>query len=248
MNPALWCTVIDQSNWYHPTFFAMVQIIGFKILLVVSPATFIAMNKPVTKYICWIQLIFSFVYILIHVLINGHKCAGKAFLVTIKDILDLKVSVQNEKNFPFTSFPLGLMILFLVFVIELILKVYVMLKKRRKMLNIKHRIITHTNITQNLEQRQENLELEGGEKSIQKSNSYNNTLILVTCILMQALIFQRIIQIKDQLVRLLLSTVLSIFYRATVNILPAVWIVTHDPIKTYVSHKFNQIKINYLRQ
>ena len=79
--PIMVCTLLDGTNTNMLNYFAMFQIVLFKIILVLSPATFIGMNTLKTKYICLGHLVISIVYIVGHVIIFGNKCISSINVV-----------------------------------------------------------------------------------------------------------------------------------------------------------------------
>ena len=128
----MFCTITDASNWNIPMYVSMTQIIALKILLVVSPTTFIAMKEPRTKQICLIHVLLGIIYVLGHLLANGKTCNGKSFLITFKYVYDLKGYNLNEKEITTWnhSFPIIAFALFLSFMIELGLQLFVIIKRR----------------------------------------------------------------------------------------------------------------------
>ena len=213
--PEIWCTIIDASNWYHATFFAMAQVVLFQIILVLSPTTFIAINTPKTKTLCWIQIMFSFVYVIVHIMVYGHKCTGKVFTALVEDIWSLDINVSKLN---FTNIPLGRTILLIVLFVELILKVYVIIKWKLT----KRKYIVK-----------------------EKCNSYNYVLSLVLFILLQAIAYICLVRFKNKLFKLALSIILDCIHRVSVHILPIVWVIHHDSINNYACLKINQFKINH---
>ncbi len=115
---------------------SMTQVIALKILLVVSPTKFIAINEPRTKQFCLIHCILCFIYIFIHIISNGKTCNGKLFLIAFKYNYDLKGYDLNEKEITTwnISFPIVTLALFLTFMIELGLQLFVLIKRRAKKL------------------------------------------------------------------------------------------------------------------
>ncbi len=215
-SPEFWCTLIDASNWYHATFFAMAQVVLFQIILVLSPTTFIAINTPKTKKLCWIQIMFSLVYMIVHIMVYGHKCTGKVFKAFVVDIWSLEIDDSKLKNFNFTNIPLGRTILLVVLFVELVLKVYVIIKWKLT----KRKYIVK-----------------------EKSNSYNYVLFLVFIILLQAIAYICMVRFKNELFKSALRIILECIHRVSVHILPIVWVIHHDSINTYACLKINQFKI-----
>ena len=130
--PALACTITDGSNWNIPMYVSMTQVIALKIILVVSPTKFIAINEPRTKQFCLIHCFLCVIYIFIHIIANGKTCNGKVFLITFKYIYDLKGYDLNEKEITTwnISFPIISIALFLTFMIELGLQLFVSITRR----------------------------------------------------------------------------------------------------------------------
>ena len=130
--PAVACSITDAGNWNILMYVSMTQIIALKILLVVSPTTFIAINEPRTKQICLINVLLCIIYVLGQLLANGKTCNGKSFLITFKYIFELKGYDLNEKEITTwkQSFPVISFVLFLSFMIELGLQLFVIIKKR----------------------------------------------------------------------------------------------------------------------
>ncbi len=216
-SPELWCTVIDASNWYHATFFAMAQVVLFKIILILSPATFLVINTQKTKQLCWLQIVLSFVYIIVHITVYGHKCTGKVFTTFVEEIWSLEIDNFEIKKNNFTNFALGKTILFIVLIVELVLKVYVTIK--RKLLNKKSSV----NV---------------------KSSSYNYMLFLLFFIFLQVITYLCLDRSNNKLTKSFFSMILKVIHRVSVHIYPIFWIIYHDSIQTYACHKINQVKIN----
>ena len=134
--PAVACSITDAGNWNILMYVSMTQIIALKILLVVSPTTFIAINEPRTKQICLINVLLCIIYVLGQLLANGKTCNGKSFLITFKYIFELKGYDLNEKEITTWnhSFPIITFALFLSFMIELGLQLFVIIKRRGRKL------------------------------------------------------------------------------------------------------------------
>ena len=214
--PEIWCTIIDASNWYHATFFAMAQVVLFQIILVLSPTTFIAINTPKTKTLCWIQIIFSLVYVIVHIMVYGHICTGEVFKAFVVDIWSLEINDVKLKNFNFTNIPLGRTILLIVLLVKLALKFYVI---------IKWKLMKRKSVVR------------------EKSSSYN-VLFLVFFLLLQTIVCICLVMLKNELLKSALRIILECIHRVSIHIVPIVWVIHHDSINSYACHKINQFKIN----
>ena len=237
--PILMCTVMDPANYSIFHFSVMSQIIFFKIILVVSPVRFLDMNSSKTKFLCLVHLGFCVVFIMGHVIIYRHSCNGLAFLIIIKEIYKLEILNPNLKEIEelkvlYYSGP----VLFVVFIIEIGLQVYVAIKKMIKK-KLRKQVIPLSDLSCTQLKRQ-------STSQDTNQDTYNYTLIFVSCFILQVLMFAVVINIKDVLFRTILIFLLNMLNRFGIHILPVLWIFNNEPIKVYVKHKLYQIKVRFL--
>ena len=242
--PILMCTVMDPANWHIFFISVMSQIIFFKIILVVSPARFLQMNSSKTKFLCLVHLGFCVVYIMGHVIIYEYSCNGQAFLVLFKEIFKLEIFIPNLKEIEelkviFYSGP----VLFVVFIIEIGLQLYVAIKKMIKK-KFKNQVIPLYD--QNPSQLNSQNTGHSNSQNTSHDISYNYTLMCVSCGILQVLVFGVVINIKDVLLRTILIFLMNMLNRFRIHILPLLWILNHEPIKIYLNHKIYQIKLRFL--
>ena len=168
--------------------------------------------------------------------ISRQETIALTCLIIIKEIYKLDVFIPNLKEIEglkvfFYSGP----VLFVVFFIEIGLQVYVGIKKMIKK-KLRNQVSPFSGQYTN----------QSTSQSTSQDKSYNYTLILVSRFVLQVVVFTVVIKTKDVLLRTILISILNILNRFGIHILPVLWILNHEPIKMYVSHKLYQIKVTFL--
>ena len=254
--PILMCTIMDANTYNIFLYSVMTQIILFKIILIVSPSRFLGINTSKTEFFCLGLIGLCVVYLIGHVIIYGHRCNGLAFLVIIKEHYKLDVSIPNLKEIEGLRATLNLgLVLFVVFIIELGLQLYIAVKKaklKKKLKKQRGLILTISGQNtielngQNASQQNSKTTSQPTSQNTNQDSSYNYTLILVTKFILQMFVFIMIIKTKDVFFKTILSYLLNILSQFGMHIVPVLWILNHEPIKMYVLHKLYQIKVKFI--
>ena len=263
----LWNPIFTHSPYYN----AQTLIVIWKIFLLACPGTFLTLNTSTIRRFSVAFIMIPNVILLIGIYIYDYVCPARFIKVVVEEKFNLKLDF--DKNY-LDSLKSGVqgypLLICVVLLCEIFTRFIVFLRDRRKRKLRELRVMpTISALVEWQHVEESSIEnnhqpLENSEEQLPAAqipsqtdifkqtssdhlnqNSYGMVILLMVCNMVFPLGFAKFWS-RNQTFRFIIEHVMNYMNYCTIYVIPLAWIVTQAHVKTFVIHKYKQLKATYV--